>query len=85
MTFQEMVGVACTRIQQTLPQDHELDDISCEDNVFQIGIFDATICPGGSQVGLFRFCRNAGETDEELTTRFENTITNYTNKWRKNS
>jgi hypothetical protein len=80
-----MVEVACTRIQQALPQDHEIDDISCEDNVFEIGVFDATICPGGSQVGLFRFYRHAGETDEELAIRFEDTITNYTNEWRKKS
>ena len=82
MTIHEMVEAACDRIQQALPQDHEIDDITCEGNVFQIGIFDTTICPGGSQVGLFRFSRRSGESEEETDDRFNAEISEYIKNWR---
>lgn len=82
MTIHEMVEAACCRIQQSLPQDYEIDDITCEGNVFQIGIFDTTICPGGSQVGLFRFSRHSGESEEETTGRFHTDLSEYIKNWR---
>lgn len=81
MTMNEMLNVAIERIRQYLPEDHEMDDIACDDTAFQICIIDVSKFPG-KLADRFFFTRRPGETEDETTQRFADTITEYTLTWR---
>ena len=81
MDFERLIDLAIERIRPYLPQDHEIDDVSWGDGIFQICIFDVSLFPG-RLVDRLRFMRMPGETKAETYARFEQTLTEYTMSWR---
>lgn len=80
--FDNLLDKSLELIQQYLPEDHEIDDVSWsgEEDIFQIPVFDVSEFPG-RQVDRFRFYRLTGETDEELSDRWQNEINEFINSW----
>ena len=75
------MDLAINRIRQYLPEDHEIDDINCEDNIFQICVFDVAKFPG-HLVDRFRFEIRASETELETYDRFNDTLCKFVESWR---
>ena len=81
MNIETLLDEAVERIRPYLPEDHEIDDVSWGDRIFQICIFDVAIFPG-RMVDRFRFSIHADETEEETAARFEDAVKDYINSWR---
>ena len=80
--FDALFDKSCELILQNLPEDHEIDDISWndEEEIFQIPVFDVSQFPG-RMVDRFRFYRLPGETDEELSNRWQEEINAFNSSW----
>ena len=80
--FDALFDKSCESILQNLPEDHEIDDISWndEEEIFQVPVFDVSQFPG-RMVDRFRFYRLPGETDEELSNRWQEEINAFNSSW----
>ena len=80
--FDALFDKSCELIFQNLPEDHEIDDIAWndEEEIFQIPVFDVSQFPG-RMVDRFRFYRLPGETDEELSNRWQKEINVFNSSW----
>lgn len=80
--FENLLDNSIELIRQYLPEDHEIDDVawSEEEEIFQVPVFDVSKFPG-RQVDRFRFYRLPGESDEELSNRWEEEINAFNSSW----
>lgn len=78
--FENLLDNSIELIRQSLPEDHEMDDIAWAetDDIFQIPIFDVSKFPG-RLVDRFRFYRFPSETDEECGERWQREINAFNN------
>ena len=80
--FENLLDNSIDLISQYLPEDHEIDDVSWDDQeqIFQICVFDVSEFPG-RMVDRFRFYRLPGETDDELSNRWQREIDEFNSSW----
>lgn len=80
--FENLLDNSIELIRQSLPKDHEIDDVAWSetDDLFQIPVFDVSTFPG-TQVDRFRFSRWRDETDEECGERWQREINAFNNSW----
>lgn len=81
MDIDILLDNAISQIRQYLPDQYEIDDISWDETMFQICIFDVAKFPG-RLADRFRFGMHPEETEEELITRFNDRLTEYCKSWR---
>lgn len=80
--FENLLDNSIELIRQNLPEDHEIDDVAWSETeeIFQIPVFDVSQFPG-RMADRFRFYRLPGETDEELSNRWQEEINAFNSSW----
>lgn len=80
--FENLLDNSIELIRQNLPEEHEIDDVAWSETeeIFQVPVFDVSQFPG-RMVDRFRFYRLPGETDDDLSNRWQEEINVFNSSW----